>query len=292
MSAVAHDGGAPDRVIPPPPPTSDARTFARGFRDLVDGFRSSELWLHLGWTDIKQRYKRSVLGPLWITIATGVTAVAMGVLYGELFHQDIKTFLPYVLLGFIFWGFIETTILDGSVVFSTNEGLIKQLPAPISVHVYRVVWRGLIIFAHNIVIYAIVYAVFRPPIGWSALLVFPAMALFVLNAIWVTIVFGILSTRFRDIGQLLTTAVRLVFFMTPIIWSASTLDAVGEGDSSRMKIVEINPMFHYLEISRGPLLGEHVQFYHWGVVLGCTAVGWIAAMVVMRNFRARVAYWV
>ncbi|GAA4681520.1 ABC transporter permease [Gordonia humi] len=292
MSAVANDGGAPGRTVPPAPPTSDSRTFARGFQDLVDGFRTSELWLHLGWTDIKQRYKRSVLGPLWITIATGVTAVAMGILYGELFHQDIKTFLPYVLLGFIFWGFIETSILDGSVVFSTNEGLIKQLPAPISVHVYRVVWRSLIIFAHNIVIYVIVFAIFRPPIGWTAFLVFPALALFVLNATWVTIVFGILSTRFRDIGQLLTTAVRLVFFMTPIIWSAGTLDAAGDGGSSKLKFVEINPMFHYLEISRGPLLGQHVEFYHWGIVLGCTALGWIAALLVMRNFRARVAYWV
>ncbi|MGO3328560.1 galactan export ABC transporter permease subunit Wzm/RfbD [Gordonia sp. (in: high G+C Gram-positive bacteria)] len=292
MSAVANDGGVAGRSIPPPPPTSDSRTFARGIQDLVEGFRTSELWLHLGWTDIKQRYKRSVLGPLWITIATGVTAVAMGILYGELFHQDIKTFLPYVLLGFIFWGFIETSILDGSVVFSTNEGLIKQIPAPISVHVYRVVWRSIIIFAHNIVIYAIVFAVFPQDIDWSALLVVPAIALFALNATWATIVFGILSTRFRDIGQLLTTAVRLVFFMTPIIWSADTLDAVGSEGSSRMKLVELNPMFHYLEIARGPLLGKHVEFYHWGIVLGCTALGCAAALMVMRNYRARVAYWV
>ena len=58
-----------------------------------------ELWLHLGWTDIKQRYRRSVLGPLWITVATGVTAVAMGIPYGTLFGFDIKDFLPYVILG-------------------------------------------------------------------------------------------------------------------------------------------------------------------------------------------------
>ncbi|MFT3716372.1 MAG: ABC transporter permease [Gordonia sp. (in: high G+C Gram-positive bacteria)] len=282
-----------ERAVPPPPATSDSRTFKRGIRDLVDGLKERELWLHLGWTDIKQRYKRSVLGPLWITIATGVTAVAMGILYGELFHQDVKVFLPYVTLGFIFWGFIETSILDGSVVYSTNEGLIKQLPAPISIHAYRVVWRSLIIFAHNVVIYAILMAVFPQPIGWTALLVFPAMALYILNAIWVTLVFGILSTRFRDIGQLLTTAVRLVFFMTPIIWSAHTLGATGNTQaSSRLKYVELNPMFHYLEIARGPLLGQHVEFYHWLVVIGCTVIGWAAALVVMRNYRARVAYWV
>lgn len=279
-----------DRVIPPAPEQSDSRTLRRAFADLAEGLRTRELWLHLGWQDIKQRYRRSVLGPLWITVATAITSFAMGLLYGQLFGIDIKTFLPYVTLGFIFWNFIQNSILDGSEVFITNEGLIKQLPAPVSVHVYRIVWRQTIIFAHNIVIFAVVWAIFRPPIGWTALLVFPAMILLMLNAVWVTIVFGILATRFRDIEQLMTTAVQLVFFMTPIIWRVD-MDSLSNM-SDRMRLVELNPMYHYLEITRGPLLGEHVEFYHWGIVLGCTAIGWLLALFVMRNFRARVAYWV
>ena len=288
MSAVVDDDAIPAR-----PQSSDSRTLKRAVKDLRDGLDNRELWLHLGWQDIKQRYRRSVLGPLWITIATGVTAIAMGLLYGELFDQDLHKFLPYVALGFIFWGFIESSILEGSEIFAKNEGLIKQLPAPVSVHVYRVVWRQLIIFAHNVVIIVIIFIVFPPPFGFSQLLVIPALLLFVLNAVWVSIVFGILSTRFRDIGQLLTTVVRLVFFMTPIIWSAQSLSSTKAGESSsRLRIVENNPMFHYLEISRGELLGDHVELYHWLIVLGCTAVGWLMAMFVMRNYRARVAYWV
>ncbi|ATD69111.1 MULTISPECIES: galactan export ABC transporter permease subunit Wzm/RfbD [Gordonia] len=287
MSAVVDDDAIPAR-----PESSESRTFARGVKDLRDGLASRELWLHLGWQDIKQRYRRSVLGPLWIVIATGVTAIAMGLLYGELFGMDIKVFLPYVALGFIFWNFIQSSILDGAEVFSKNEGLIKQLPAPVSVHVYRVVWRALIIFAHNVVIIVVIFLIFPPPLDWTVLLVIPAIGLYVLNAIWVSIVFGILSTRFRDIGQLLTTVVQLVFFMTPIIWTTSSLGSATGETSSRLKLVELNPMFHYLEIARGPLLGEPVEFYHWAVVLGCTAVGWILGMLVMRNYRARVAYWV
>lgn len=287
MSAVVDDDAIPAR-----PQGSDSRSFARAVKDLRDGFASRELWFHLGWQDIKRRYRRSVLGPLWIVIATGVTAIAMGLLYGELFGMDIRVFLPYVALGFIFWNFISSSILEGSEVFSKNEGLIKQLPAPVSVHVYRVVWRALIIFAHNVVIIVILFLIFPPPLNWTVTLIVPALALYVVNSIWVTIVFGILSTRFRDIGQLLTTAVQLVFFMTPIIWTTQSLgNATGEA-SSRLKLVELNPMFHYLEIARGPLLGEPVEFYHWAVVLGCTAVGWVLAMLVLRNYRARVAYWV
>ena len=287
MSAVVNDD-----AVPAPPPSAGTRSLKRALGDLSTGLRSRELWLHLGWQDIKQRYRRSLLGPLWITIATGVTAVAMGLLYSQLFDEDIKTFLPYVTLGFIFWGFIEGSILDGADVFAKNEGLIKQIPAPLSVHVYRLVWRQLIIFAHNIVIYLILLAIFPQPLSWTVVLIVPAMILFVANSAWVAIVFGTLTTRFRDIGQLLSTAVRLVFFMTPIIWSAQTLHKVAGDDSSRAKIVEINPMFHYLEITRGPLLGQHVEFYHWAIVIGCTALGWLFALLILRNYRARVSYWV
>ena len=63
-----------------------SRTFKRAWGDLADGFSKRELWLFLGWQDIKQKYRRSVLGPFWITIATGTTAVAMGLLYSKLFN--------------------------------------------------------------------------------------------------------------------------------------------------------------------------------------------------------------
>lgn len=123
---------------------AQSRTLARARGDLIEGFRRHELWLHLGWQDIKQRYRRSVLGPFWITIATGTTAVAMGGLYSKLFRLELSQHLPYVTLGLIIWNLINAAILDGADVFVSNEGLIKQLPAPLSVHVYRLVWRQMI----------------------------------------------------------------------------------------------------------------------------------------------------
>ena len=123
---------------------AQSKTMTRARGDLVDGYRRRELWLHLGWQDIKQRYRRSVLGPFWITIATGTTAVAMGGLYSKLFHLELSVHLPYVTLGLIIWNLINASILEGADVFVANEGLIKQLPTPLSVHVYRLVWRQMI----------------------------------------------------------------------------------------------------------------------------------------------------
>ncbi|MDT0550691.1 ABC transporter permease, partial [Streptomyces sp. DSM 41529] len=134
---------------------SESKTMTRAVRDLTEGFSKRELWLHLGWQDIKQRYRRSVLGPFWITIATGTTAVAMGLLYSKLFKLPLEEHLPYVTLGLIIWNLINASILEGADVFIAKEGLIKQLPTPLSVHVYRLVWRQLILFGHNIVIFVV-----------------------------------------------------------------------------------------------------------------------------------------
>lgn len=275
-------------------PVSDSQTYRRAFGDLRTGFHQRELWLHLGWQDIKQRYRRSVIGPFWITIATGVQAVAMGLLYSVLLDVDLRTFLPHVTVGLIIWGLISASILEGADVFVANEGLIKQLPSALSVHIYRLVWRQLLLLAHNLVIYVIIIAIFFPPNGlhWTDLSAFPALVLISLNAIWVSILFGIISTRYRDIAPILGSLVTLLFFMTPIVWTTAGLTAMGGEAANRAKLVEINPLFHYLEIIRAPMLGEDQHAYHWYIVLAFTVVGWALAIFALKKYRARVPYWV
>lgn len=267
-----------------------SKTFARARGDLIDGYHKRELWLHLGWQDIKQKYRRSVLGPFWITIATGTTAVAMGGLYSALFGLELSEHLPYVTLGLIIWNMIYAAILDGAEVFIANEGLIKQLPTPLSVHVYRLVWRQMILFAHNIVIYAVIAIIFPKPWSWADFSAIPALILIMLNCIWVAFCFGILATRYRDIGPLLFAVVQLLFFMTPIIWNDTTLHRQGMGQWST--IIELNPLLHYLNIVRAPLLGAEQELRHWAVVVVLTLVGWGITAVALRQYRARVPYWV
>ncbi|WP_170945861.1 ABC transporter permease [Rhodococcus sp. 14-2483-1-2] len=277
-----------------PAPVSDSQTYRRAFGDLRTGFSQRELWLHLGWQDIKQRYRRSVIGPFWITIATGVQAIAMGLLYSVLLNIDLREFLPHVTVGLIIWNLISAAILEGGDVFVANEGLIKQLPSALSVHVYRLVWRQLLLLGHNMLIYVIIIAIFWPPGGlhWTVIFAIPALVLILLNAVWVSILFGIIATRYRDIAPILGSFVTLMFFMTPIVWTTSGLQSMGGEAANRAKLVEINPLFHYLDIIRAPLIGEDQQAYHWYIVLGFTVVGWALAIVALKKYRARVPYWV
>ncbi|KJK51162.1 sugar ABC transporter permease [Lentzea aerocolonigenes] len=293
-----------------PPASTKSRSFRRAFADVREAWAHRELWGHLGWQDIKQRYRRSVIGPLWITISMATTALALGLLYSTLLGTPIDTFLPYVTVGFIIWNFILGCVIEGTDVFIVNEGLIKHLPAPITIHVMRMVWRQVLFLLHNLVVYVIVLAIFftaldkpyqmtpngpmNPGLSWEIVLAIPGLVLLALNAVWVALLFGVISTRFRDIPPVVNSFINLVFFMTPIVWDASILTKVtGGGDMGwRMLVAELNPVYHFVEIVRAPLLGHTVDWHHWAIVGGFTVVGWFAALVILRNYRARVSYWV
>ena len=287
-----------------------SRSFKRAFADVREAWDHRELWGHLGWQDIKQRYRRSVIGPLWITISMATTALALGLLYSTLLDTPINTFLPYVTVGFIIWNFILGCVTEGTDVFIANEGLIKHLPAPITIHVMRMVWRQVLFLLHNLVVYVIVLAIFfgaldqpykmtptgptNPGLSWEIVLAVPGLVLLAVNAVWVALLFGVISTRFRDIPPVVNSFINLVFFMTPIVWDASILTRVtGGGDVGwRVLVAELNPVYHFVEIVRAPLLGHTVDWHHWAVVGGFTVLGWFAALVILRNYRARVSYWV
>ncbi|WP_018022925.1 galactan export ABC transporter permease subunit Wzm/RfbD [Corynebacterium doosanense] len=273
-------------------PASQSSTFGAAFADLRKGAGQHELWLQLGWQDIKQRYRRSTLGPLWITVATGVMALALGLLYSMLFQLPLREFLPHVTVGLIIWNFISGCIKDGANVFIENEGLIKQLPSALSVHVYRLVWRQMIFLAHNLVIWVALVLVFRINLGWEVILAIPALVLLAVNGVWVTMLFGIIATRFRDVAPLLEALVQLMFYITPIVWTTHTLKEQGGDVAERAKLAEINPLYHYLEIIRAPMIGQDIAGYHWWIVLGCTVAGLLITTVVMRQWRFRVSYWV
>jgi ABC-2 type transport system permease protein len=272
---------------------SPSRSWARSFEDLGQGWNQRQLWGHLGWQDIKQRYRRSVLGPIWISITMAVTAVALGILYAGLFQNDLSKQLPNILVGFIIWGFIAGCISEGSEVFIANVGLITHLPAPLSVHVYRLVWRQTLFFLHNLVVYAVMLVVFPQRLHWTDLTAFPAFALLVLNGAWVALLLGIVTTRFRDLSPIIQSVVQLAFFLTPIVWIYQDfLNSPNPRIAERARLAELNPFLHFVEILRRPMLGQPQELRNWIVALVITVVGWALTLFVLRRYRARVSYWV
>lgn len=275
------------------PAASVAGAWSTAWNDLVGGWRQRELWGHLGWQDIRQRYRRSVLGPIWISITMAVTAIALGVLYAGLFNNDIGKQLPNILVGFIIWGFISGCITEGSEVFIANVGLITHLPAPLSVHVYRLIWRQTLFFVHNLVVYLVMLFVFPQPLRWADLSAVPAFGLLVLNGAWVALFLGIFTTRFRDLAPIIQSFVQLAFFLTPIVWIYQDfLNSPNPAVAQRARLAELNPFLSFLEMLRRPMLGQPQEFRYWLIVLVISVVGWAVTLLALRRYRARVSYWV
>ena len=66
--------------------------------------------------------------------------------------HHLRTYLPYLAIGLILWGYISGAISEGCQTFLGAEGIIQTVPLPYSVHAYRAVFRNLIVLAHSLVI--------------------------------------------------------------------------------------------------------------------------------------------
>ena len=271
--------------VAPPAPSQTALALA----DIIEGARASHLWGLLGWQDIRRRYRRSIIGPFWLTISMGVLVATLGTLYGALLKVDPAVYVPHLALGFIVWTLISGLITDGCTAFITAESIIKQTNLPLSVHVYRIVWRNCLILCHNAAIFVVVVALFAVSTGWIGFLALPGLAFLVLNGIWVGLVLGVVSARFRDVPPILESVVRILFFVTPIIWMPELMP----GRALMLAVVlDFNPLFHFVEVVRAPLLGQAPELVSWLAVSGITLGGWLLAFALLRRYRRRIAYWV
>ena len=257
---------------------------ASAWADIVDGLNMFPLWGRLGWTDIQQRYRRSILGPLWLTISMATIIGALGFLYASLFKIELATYLPFLTIGFVLWQMISGIILDGCTVFVSAEGVIKQVNLPFSLHVYRVLWRNFLTFLHNAVVILAIIVMFDVPFGWKNLLFLAGLAVLILNGVWVTLLLGLLCARFRDLNPTIGSIVQLSFFVTPIIWSPDLIP-------DKKFILALNPFFHFVESVRAPLMGDVVPVETWLVLIGIAVVGWAVVIPSLGIMKRQLVYW-
>jgi ABC-type polysaccharide/polyol phosphate export permease len=260
------------------------------FELAIDDLRNAVLraWIPatMAWQDVRQRYRRSVLGPFWLTISMSVMILTLGFLYSSLFNLSINQYLPFLTLGLLFWTFISTVINEGCVCFIEAESMIRQMRMPFFTHVYRTILRNLIILAHNAVVYVAVQIYFHLPLSAYSLLVVPGLVMLLLNGIWVCLLLGMISARFRDVIPIVSSVVQIWFFITPVFWDPSSLAG------RHVWLVDFNPIYALVETVRAPLLGQPLAASQWFLALGTTVVGCSVAFAFFTRFRARIPYWV
>lgn len=221
-------------------------TLKVGLEELKAGFTSHEQWLYMAIQDIKLRYRRSMIGPWWVTISTGVMVMMLGFLWSHIFGSDLKNYLPFFAVGFILWGWMSAQILDASGGFFQFQGVIKQIRLPFPIFTLRLNVRQCIILMHNSIIIGLILLLVGQGFSLVSLMTIPNLILIQLNLTLFSIVITIFCTRYQDMTQVVNVGTQIVFFFTPILWQVETL-------KNRVYLAELNPIYHWIEMIRAPL---------------------------------------
>ena len=261
--------------------------FGPGLKDVALSFKNSQLPIYLAYSDIRQRYRRSSLGPFWITISMGVTIACIGIIFGNIFKSPMNEFLPFLSAGLILWGFISSVLTEATTVFPNAEGIIRQLPIPLFSHIFRMIMRNVYILGHNLLVLPIVYLCVQKTIDVNILLFVPGFIVLMLNLAWMSLILSILCARFRDLTQIVGSILQVFFYITPVIWLPSLLPA-----RASVMVLEPNPFYHLLSITRNPLLGTTADLSSWVISIGMGILGSIVSLVFFNLYRKRIAYWI
>ena len=215
---------------------------------------------------------------------TGFAVALVGTLYGGLFGRPLAEHLPYVAAGLVVWNLLPGFVGDGCRVFLDARGIVRQVAVPLSLQVYRMVWRNVLAFGRNAVLLLAAAASFGLLPDGSGWLAVAGLAVVCANGAWAGLALGVLTARFRDVQPLADNLMRLAFLATPIVWTPALLP-------DRGWLVAWNPFHHLVEVVRAPLLGEAPAAGSWVAVGPLTAGGWVATVVLYARRRGRIAFW-
>lgn len=252
--------------------------------DLRAGIASWRLSHFLAWQDIKQRYRRSTLGPIWMTLSFGVQIFTMGFLSAALFGAQFDKSFPYVCAGMLLWSLITQIINDGTGLFIASARYITQIKCPLTTFLLQTVWRNLIIAGHNVAIYVAIALYFVVVPGPSMVLWPLGLLLVVICLSWIALIVAVISARYRDVPVIIANIIAVLFWLTPLMYFPEAL-------GKRRYIADYNPFTHMIALVREPLLGRTPTLHDWLIVLAIAIVGWAGTFLFFARFRSRIVYW-
>lgn len=238
--------------------------------------------------DFTTAYKQTILGPLWYIVQPLVSTVMYTFIFGNLAEigTDGVPYLLFYFAGTMLWTYFTGTLNSASSVFTSNSGLFgkiyfPRLTVPISTTVGHIIKLG-IQFACLLVfyIYYLIVGANVNPSWW--ILAFPLLIIWIgLLGCGIGMVISALTTKYRDLNQLLSFGLSLAMYATPIVYPLS------EAPANLAWVFYINPMSAPVELFR-------IWFYGAGSVptpmiflsLGMTAVFFFFGLVLFnRNER-------
>ena len=253
--------------------------------DLKKGIANYDAWVYFAINDLKQKFRRSVLGPFWITLNMCILIVTIGIVFSNLFNQNIWQTLPYIALGIMIWGFISTTLNESAVSLIEAGPFIRSIPLPICHHLFRVIMRNIIILGFNFTIYMLMVVANVLELGYTILLFVPSLLLLLITLTNISIIFAIISARYRDLPQIISNLLQIMFYFTPIFWTVDRF-------ANNSKLITCNPFYYLIDILRSPLLGIVPSLNNYIICICMCLLTMIIALTLYSRTYSKIVYWV
>lgn len=241
----------------------------------------------LAWQEFKHRYRRSLFGPFWSTLSTAIFVAAISLVLGSALNVPISEYAPYVAIGIVLWQFLSSAVSNSCASFVTAAPLIKDMPLPIILFPAKDLYRELIALIHNSIIIPIAFIFVGRWFEWSGLWALLGFAVLLANLGWVTLLLSLVSVRYRDVQQIVSSILPIVMIASPIMWIPSMMP-----NRLGIAFLELNPVARLIELVREPLLGNFPSLESWIFGIVCALVGWIVATAVYVSVRKQVAFWI
>ena len=252
--------------------------------DLISAYLLPHMWLQISLNEMKGRYKRTVLGPWWMSIGFASTIAGIGFVWSFLFNINLQEYYPYLASGIIVWVLISSSVVNGCDTFVSKGAYIKSIPIPLSTHILVLVANNFMEFFHNIIIVVCVVIIFDVSINYYTLLLIPALLILWVNILAATLFFGVVGARYRDFKYIVQYFMNVLAMVTPIMWKPDML-------GGKRFIADYNPLTHYVDLVRLPMLGEPPTTNTWIVVGLGTVIASSIALSVYARYRHRVVLW-
>jgi lipopolysaccharide transport system permease protein len=234
--------------------------------------------------DIELRYKRSLLGPFWISASLIATVLALAFVFADVFQQEYVSYVSFLAAGLLAWQLILAMTNEGCGSVTEHSSFLQNVRMPLTVIAGRIVFRNIIVFAHNLAAVLAVFWIFGAQFTPAMILALPGALVILTFGYFVSMTLGPVCARFRDVPLVVQSAMQVIFFLTPIFWMPSAV-------SHRPMFMHANPFYHLIELVRAPLLGEAATPLNWSVGLWCCAGAAVLAVLTASLTRRRLNLW-
>jgi lipopolysaccharide transport system permease protein len=279
--ANAADGQSTDDrwtlVIRPERPWLDLR--------LMELWRYRDLVLLFVWRDFVATYKQTILGPLWHVVQPVLTTLTLTLIFGRIARlptDGLPQFLFY-LSGTVVWSYFAVCVTRTSTTFTSNEHVFGKVYFPRLAVPLANVMSALISFAIQFGLFLLFlagYAATGSPVRPTSAVWLTPLLLACMGGLGLGlgIIVSAMTTRYRDLQQLVAFAVQLGMYATPVIYPLSAVPR-------RYRwLIEANPITALVEAFRAAFLGSgRVDPQALAYSFGCMLVILFAGVVLFNR---------